>query len=266
MAGFRFDSPEMKEWRLASKREGEARRDREAQEWAKRKERLQQQIRSTPSFDKSALTNILLSLKKLVFEYDSKQMRNPLDLERVALDFLCQSIQAGAFSGPEWLGWRTRLADRPHISNAVLFFTNYAPSPYGVYGRPQPSPRAEISVEIVIDALDYFITHCDTNISSQQTISPDSAALPLVMVSQPRDHHDEVLQALLELKALDSKTRKPTSEITRVALGRDADPGLLKRPISELRKLGLVATKEGRSGGAWLTSNGKEKAIKISKL
>jgi hypothetical protein len=178
MSRFRFDSPEMTEWRLANRREGETRRERNAQEWAKRKERLQQQIRSTPSFDKSTLKVIILSLKKLMFEFDTKQIHDPTDLERVALDFLCQAIQAGAFSGSEWLGWRTRLADQPHVANAVLFFANYAPSPYGVYGRQQPSPRFDVPVQIIIDALEYFIGHCDTPPSSQLANRPETPPNP----------------------------------------------------------------------------------------
>ena len=76
----------------------------------------------------------------------------------------------------------------------------------------------------------------------------------------PSEHHDEILQALLELKALDVHSRRSTTEIARRAIGPNAEPALLKESVSELRRRGLIETKRGRKGGAWLTSSGRVKA------
>lgn len=80
-----------------------------------------------------------------------------------------------------------------------------------------------------------------------------------------KDHQDEILQALLELKAFDKDSRQSTPHIANKALPPHSDPALLKRPLSDLKKAKLVETKGGRTGGAWLTPAGKATAIDLSK-
>ncbi len=65
-----------------------------------------------------------------------------------------------------------------------------------------------------------------------------------------------VLQAMLELKAADAQARRTTGEIARRAEGKQARVDNFKEPIAALEKLGLIATKEGRGGGCWLTAEG----------
>jgi hypothetical protein len=77
-------------------------------------------------------------------------------------------------------------------------------------------------------------------------------------------HQREILQALLELKAFDEETRKNITEIGRKALGPDGNSGNLARDLSKLAKRGLVETKEGWGGGAWLTVGGIEEARKLN--
>jgi hypothetical protein len=69
----------------------------------------------------------------------------------------------------------------------------------------------------------------------------------------------EVLEALHQLKAFDSNTRRTTDNVAVRVGGKDANPACFKEPIVELTSLGLVGTKQGRGGGCWLTAKGKER-------
>lgn len=100
---------------------------------------------------------------------------------------------------------------------------------------------------------------------SRKTIEDIAEAPTISSEPIPPDYHEEILQALLELKAFDRKSRKSTAEVCKRTLGPDADPALLKRPITALRKQGDVLTKGGKGGGVWLTSAGRDKAVEIVK-
>jgi len=70
-----------------------------------------------------------------------------------------------------------------------------------------------------------------------------------------------LLQAMLELKVTEIN-RQTAEEIVRVALAS----GDAKRVFDQLKRLHLVNTKHGKSGGIWLTPKGIEIAKAIKKL
>lgn len=75
----------------------------------------------------------------------------------------------------------------------------------------------------------------------------------------------EVLVAMLQLKAVDSDSRQSTAAIAARAMGAEADANALKPVMSELATRQLIQTREGRGGGCWLTEAGKRRAEKLSK-
>jgi hypothetical protein len=77
-------------------------------------------------------------------------------------------------------------------------------------------------------------------------------------------HQKEVLIALLELKAFESDRRVSTDEMTRKAAGPAAGSDSFKSPVASLVAAGLVASKEGRGGGIWLTPARKQRAEHVA--
>jgi len=76
------------------------------------------------------------------------------------------------------------------------------------------------------------------------------------------DRHKLVLQALLELGAVNLSSRQTTQQVACKAGGRTADAEEFKLPVAELVRLGFVESKKGRKGGCWLTEQGKRQAQK----
>lgn len=76
------------------------------------------------------------------------------------------------------------------------------------------------------------------------------------------DRHNLVLQALLELGAVNLSSRRTTQQVACKAGGRTADAEEFKLPVAELVRLGFVKSKRGRKGGCWLTELGKRQAQK----
>jgi hypothetical protein len=72
-----------------------------------------------------------------------------------------------------------------------------------------------------------------------------------------------VLQVLHQEKVFGSDHRMTTEKIAIKAIGNTADQNNFKEVIVTLKKLGYISTKEGRSGGCWLTDKGKERANKL---
>lgn len=72
-----------------------------------------------------------------------------------------------------------------------------------------------------------------------------------------------VLEAMIELGALDSDRRQPTEEIAIKALGDSADPNALKSVMADLNTRKLIEAKKGRGGGCWLTEIGRQRAEKL---
>jgi hypothetical protein len=89
--------------------------------WIQRKVQWSKDIDSNPSIDPVALTAIVKELRNVAEQYRLRQITNPVDVEWLAMDYVAKSVRFGAFSGIEWLVWRTKLSNKPHISNAVVF-------------------------------------------------------------------------------------------------------------------------------------------------
>ncbi|MFL5240595.1 MAG: hypothetical protein ACJ8FY_00680 [Gemmataceae bacterium] len=77
------------------------------------------------------------------------------------------------------------------------------------------------------------------------------------------DRAQEVLVAMLQLKAVDSDSRQSTAAIAARALGAEADANALKIVMSDLATRQLIQTREGRGGGCWLTEAGRRRAEKL---
>jgi DNA-directed RNA polymerase subunit RPC12/RpoP len=74
----------------------------------------------------------------------------------------------------------------------------------------------------------------------------------------------DVLVAMLRLKALDSDSRKSTEAIATEAFGKGYDANSLKNVMTELNNRGLIDSKVGRNGGCWLEKRGLARANKLS--
>lgn len=72
-----------------------------------------------------------------------------------------------------------------------------------------------------------------------------------------------ILQSLLEMGAVAANKRENTEAIATKAEGSLADVNGFKEPIAELKQQGFIETKEGRGGGCWLTTSGKNTAEKL---
>jgi len=72
------------------------------------------------------------------------------------------------------------------------------------------------------------------------------------------EQQENILKALYLLKAFHPGNRKSTRAVALRADGSEANPEAFKEPIAELKRLGLVETKEGRGGGCWLMLLGRE--------
>ena len=77
-------------------------------------------------------------------------------------------------------------------------------------------------------------------------------------------HRDQLaLQAMLEEGAYDSDHRLTTAQIVKKAEGNTADAVAYKEVMAKLKGLDYIQTKEGRSGGCWLTDHGRARAEKL---
>jgi hypothetical protein len=97
---------------------------------------------------------------------------------------------------------------------------------------------------------------------TMQSVLPDQweEAADKVLSSRSQD----MLVAMLELKAFDSDSRRSTAAIAKHALGAGADANSLKSVMSELAIHQFIRTREGRCGGCWLTEAGKRRAEKLN--
>jgi hypothetical protein len=70
------------------------------------------------------------------------------------------------------------------------------------------------------------------------------------------DRQLDIIGFLWEKKAINVGSRQQTREIADVILGKNLGADGLKRPISDLKRLGLIDTKTGSGGGCWLSPQG----------
>ncbi len=137
-----------------------ANRDNEA-----RIARWVQMIRADPILNTTALKLVRNSLERLMNEYHGKPSWS---MQRPAMEFLCEAIRNGAFSGVEWMPWRTRLADRPNIINAAYFLSGYAPELYKMQPHVLGHELNEATAtQIIINVLDNIVYHNSANAVSK---------------------------------------------------------------------------------------------------
>jgi hypothetical protein len=72
-----------------------------------------------------------------------------------------------------------------------------------------------------------------------------------------------LLISMLELGAKDPDNLKSLEEIVVRGFGTHASPNNYKKDQSGLKKIGLIDTRPGRSGGNWLTEQGIKRATKL---
>lgn len=112
------------------------------------------EILSPPTDNVEILVTASSDLRQLSIEFsESPANLNILELERNGISLLCNAIMAGAFKGSEWLLWRTRLADRPHIINAAKFLKKYGPFQNRSFGYAGWK-AGQAAVETIADAID----------------------------------------------------------------------------------------------------------------
>jgi hypothetical protein len=85
----------------------------------------------------------------------------------------------------------------------------------------------------------------------------------LTVLSKPM--HD-FLKALYRKNSFDPDHLQTTAAITEVAAGELANAEQFKAVVAELKKRGLVDTREGRGGGCWLTKQGADLIRNVQKL
>jgi hypothetical protein len=156
--------------------------------------------------------------------------------------------------------WLARWCETVGVdSTPVVRFLHGAESCYhGVRGKlPPPS-----DVRVVLERLALRLQRAEgepAKAASAAQAQPEKNDVPPLS----RRQYD-ILAALLLLNATSPDKRRSTAEITTKAEGIEANPEGFKEPMAGLRALGLIATKEGRGGGCWLTPKGKDLAKQIS--
>jgi hypothetical protein len=93
----------------------------------------------------------------------------------------------------------------------------------------------------------------------------ETSAASKVAASDLTELETEILQALYQLGATDKGKRKNAAKIAD-AIGGDATSQACKAPIANLKRKGLIDTKEGSGGGCWLLPAGVALVEQIEEL
>lgn len=213
-------------------------------------------IQSTPSFDAPTIRACAEGLRSLVRDFKGgyEEMTN---LHISILDLICESVKVGAFSGPSWLLWRTQLANRPHVLNALEWAKIEIDR--NAWNDWRESERKAGMVEQLAALIESFAESENTLGLAQSRAGgvDDRPAL------SPRKQ--AILQSLLELQAFDSDSRRTTLEVAERAEGKAANTDSFKLSVSELKRAGFVGTLGGRGGGVWLSGEGRARAEALEK-
>lgn len=103
-----------------------------------------------------------------------------------------------------------------------------------------------------------------------RTIAPEKVVVPPAFQTGPitseeedlPERHRLILQAMLELRAVDAASRQTADDVVRKAGGRGADADQFKHPFAELVRLKMLESQTGRRGGYWLSPYGRQQAEK----
>ncbi len=123
---------------------------------SERVSRWQKSISSPPSFDPESLKQIANGMRLSISHRETGLVASNPELERIFMEYLCRAIEAGAFSGNDWLAWRVRLADSPHILHALNFLSDHAPQEHR---RPRPafSVATQMAADVFPGLIESFI-------------------------------------------------------------------------------------------------------------
>jgi hypothetical protein len=104
------------------------------------------------------------------------------------------------------------------------------------------------------------------NQRKKEKITPAGGSIDSELGPALSDRQYDLLEALYRAKAFHADAKQTTLEVAQKAEGPGVNPEAFKEPITGLKRLGLVDTKEGRGGGCWLTSSGRRLIKQIRKL
>jgi hypothetical protein len=227
---------------------------------------LREKLRSDPQFNIAIIQSAANGIRKMVEQLRLKNV-SPHIFGPVCFDLLIDSIKGGAFSGPDWHLWRTNLISDTSLNAAMRTLGTLAPA--GQQLHIPENFQNDTQIEMLAGFIERFTKPTPAPVPPQ-TMSLPAPPLPREPTAQatpepiPPDHHEEILQALFQLKAFDPRSRRPAASIAK-EISADLDSAKLKEPMSALARQGFIRTKTGRGGGAWLTEAGRKKAEEIEK-
>jgi hypothetical protein len=197
-----------------------------------------------------------------------REFKGERDLEGRVASIIFSAANCGAFVGGAWKFWRDHTASQPSFFSAMENLTSECPLKF--------EPKQWVPGLFTKEKQDFFFKLADLI----ESFAPDAKPTAIMdTVSTARiheavsisrhpapygDHEEEVLQALRELKAVSRSTRKSLKDLAARALPPGGNPQILWRACSNLRRRGLIETKEGRGGGNWLTPTGQKEAERIT--
>lgn len=235
-------------------------------EYVSRSARLSVEIRATPTFNPVALKAIADGLRDVADRFGTRGYQL-LDIERLGIEFIAEAVRYGAFAGEAWLGFRTKLADRPHLLNALVFLEESDARhqlPYEISEILPQESRAVQVASIFADLIGLFATG-DSH-SPPHAIHPEvsrPAELEPAEDVPLSERQQGILMAMLELGAFDSDSRRSMPAIAKNAEPRAIGLGPFKKSLADLKRKRMVLSREGRGGGCWLTPTGIARANKL---
>jgi hypothetical protein len=162
-------------------------------------------------------------------------------------------------------------SDSAEVTTGAAWLISQGLSPFLLLTPTRRLVTAEIDLRLrsIGSATLPLVDALDVSDDGQWSIANEAiwAALPERPVEdEPLSNRaQEVLVAMLQLKAVDSDSRQSTAAIAARAMGAEADANSLKPVMSELATRQLIQTRAHRGGGCWLTEAGKRRAEKLSK-
>ena len=209
-------------------------------------------------FDPDQLRAIAENLRALPKLADDDWRRRG-DYERIARRMLSEAFEHGAFDGPRWTLWRHSIIEHTSFESAVATLDKLGAD----VGVPKFwSGKMYAAVPEGCPVLAELIEAEAGRLAGAASLAVEAANDDPIL----NDSHRCLLVAMLDLKAVDSDHLRPADEIVVRAFGRDAFANDHKKPLADLVRFGLAASKRGRGGGSWLTPAGIERAGMVSTI
>jgi hypothetical protein len=132
-------------------------------------------------------------------------------------------------------------------------------------GKPGPEAKDQVHLWYLegTDPAKRQLLELDQEWTLEETAATAASQVGTTPLS---DRQRDILGMLHKENAFDVDHRRTTKEIVEVVAGHGrASADSFKRPIADLRRRGLIETKEGSEGGCWLTTAGR-KSIQTRQL